>query len=88
MCSHELPQSIILRHSEPRLAKSAERIEGAMIAGGDMACVFRERTCFRVHKNFGDRYASSSEADRNKMSTLNLSSQPAPSIKHFFISEA
>lgn len=32
--SQSAPWAIVLRQSSPRLAKSAERIEGAMIAGG------------------------------------------------------
>jgi hypothetical protein len=36
MCSHKAPLFIVSEHSLPRLAKSAERIEGAMIAGGDI----------------------------------------------------
>jgi len=39
ICSHEAPESIMSEHSAPRLAKSAERMEGAMMAGGDMARV-------------------------------------------------
>jgi len=37
--SHEAPESIILEHSAPRFAKSAERIEGAMMAAGDIVVV-------------------------------------------------
>jgi hypothetical protein len=44
---------IVVEHSSPRAAKSAERIDGAMIAGGDMAT---EREC--VCK--GHKIASSS----------------------------
>lgn len=35
-CSQSAPWSIVFAHSAPSLAKSAERIEGAMIALGAM----------------------------------------------------
>ncbi len=34
MCSQSAPSLIVFEHSAPRSAKSAERIEGAMIAAG------------------------------------------------------
>lgn len=36
MCSHVAPLWIVSEHALPKAAKSADRIEGAMIAGGDM----------------------------------------------------
>jgi hypothetical protein len=34
--SQSAPCAIVLEHSAPRSAKSAERIDGAIIAGGDI----------------------------------------------------
>lgn len=36
MCSQLAPCAIVFEHSFPSSAKSAERMEGAMMAGGDM----------------------------------------------------
>jgi hypothetical protein len=36
-CSQSQPLLIVVEHASPRAAKSAERIDGAMMAGGDMA---------------------------------------------------
>lgn len=35
-CNQSAPLAIVFEHSFPRSAKSADRIEGAMMAGGDM----------------------------------------------------
>lgn len=39
MCSHCAPFAIVSEHSLPRFAKSAESMEGAMMAAGDMVKV-------------------------------------------------
>ncbi len=36
-CNQSAPSSIVFEQAAPRDAKSAERIEGATIAGGDIA---------------------------------------------------
>lgn len=36
ICSQFAPCAIVFEHSFPRSAKSAERIDGAMMAGGDI----------------------------------------------------
>jgi hypothetical protein len=47
-CSQSQPLLTVVEHASPRAAKSAERIDGAMMAGGDMAT---ERECLcRGHK--------------------------------------
>jgi hypothetical protein len=45
---HELPKLIRSEHSFPRAEKSADRIEGAMIAGGDIANTGKEKALFRA----------------------------------------
>lgn len=49
ICNQFAPLFIVFVHSAPRLAKSAERIDGAIIAGGDMVEVevdaLREGMC-------------------------------------------
>ena len=44
-CSQSAPLAIVLEHSLPRSAKSAERIEGAMMAGGDIGERFGRKKC-------------------------------------------
>lgn len=45
-CSQSAPWSIVFAHSEPSFAKSAERIEGAIIAFGAIFEVFWWVVCF------------------------------------------
>ena len=42
-CNQSAPFSIVVEQSAPRAAKSAERIEGAMMAGGDIVEMRRGR---------------------------------------------
>ena len=35
-CSQSAPSDMVLLHAAPRAAKSADRMDGAIIAGGDM----------------------------------------------------
>lgn len=42
--SQEAPFLMVFEHSAPRFAKSAERMEGAMIAGGDIVRLRLERS--------------------------------------------
>lgn len=48
ICSQSASQSMALRHSAPNTAKSAERIEGAIIGRGDMANVCCARLITRL----------------------------------------
>lgn len=44
-CSQSAPWSIVFAHSDPSFAKSAERMEGAMIAFGAIFAVFWPVVC-------------------------------------------
>lgn len=89
MWSHVAPWSIVSEHAAPRAPKSADRIEGAMIACGDMAfnvgslnrvgkpyVSFSEHVVFALRSRASRTSASGDRIDHNP-GRLSFGPQPA-----------
>ena len=63
ICSQSASQSMAWRHSAPRTAKSAERMEGAIMGGGGMVNVF----CARFNWGHSKRLHEAGQIDSRQV---------------------